>query len=39
MAWNPFPFTVLVGTDGKMIGTDLRGEALGDAVKEALAKK
>lgn len=33
------PFTVLVGSDGKIIGTDLRGEALGAAVEKALAKK
>ena len=33
------PFTVLVGSDGKIIGTDLRGEALGGAVERALAKK
>jgi thiol-disulfide isomerase/thioredoxin len=33
------PFTVLVGTDGKIIGTELRGEALGAAVEKALAKK
>lgn len=33
------PFTVLVGPDGKIIGTDLRGEALGEAVGAALAKK
>ena len=33
------PFTVLVGSDGKIIGTDLRGEALGGAVEKALAKK
>lgn len=32
------PFTVLVGPDGKIIGTDLRGEALGEAVGKALAK-
>jgi len=33
------PFTVLVGKDGKIIGTDLRGEALGAAVEKALGKK
>ncbi len=33
------PFTILVGADGKIIGTDLRGEALGAAVESALAKK
>ena len=33
------PFTVLVGPDGKIIGTSLRGEALGAAVEKALAKK
>jgi thiol-disulfide isomerase/thioredoxin len=33
------PFTVLVGSDGKIIGTSLRGEALGIAVERALAKK
>jgi thiol-disulfide isomerase/thioredoxin len=33
------PFTVLVGPDGKIIGTNLRGEALGEAVGNALAKK
>ena len=33
------PFTVLVGPDGKIIGTSLRGEALGVAVENALAKK
>jgi hypothetical protein len=32
------PFTVLIGPDGKIIGTDLRGEALGEAVGKALAK-
>ena len=30
------PFTVLVGKDGKIIGTDLRGEALAPAVAKAL---
>ena len=33
------PFTVLIGPDGKIIGTDLRGEKLGAAVGTALAKK
>jgi len=33
------PFTMLVDADGKIIGTDLRGEALGVAVEKALAKK
>ncbi len=33
------PFTILVGPDGKIIGTNLRGEALGIAVENALAKK
>ena len=33
------PFTVLVGPDGNIIGTGLRGEALGAAVEKALAKK
>jgi len=33
------PFTILVGPDGKIIGTNLRGEALGEAVGKALAKK
>ena len=33
------PFTVLIGPDGKIIGTGLRGEALGAAVEKALAKK
>jgi len=32
------PFTVLVGADGKIIGKDLRGEALGEAVGQALKK-
>jgi thiol-disulfide isomerase/thioredoxin len=32
------PFTILVGADGKIIGTDLRGEALGAAVARALGK-
>jgi thiol-disulfide isomerase/thioredoxin len=32
------PFTILVGADGKIIGTDLRGEALGAAVAKALGK-
>lgn len=33
------PFTVLIGPDGKIIKTNLRGEALGEAVAGALAKK
>ena len=33
------PFTVLVGRDGKIIGTDLRGEKLESAVAAALEKK
>jgi thiol-disulfide isomerase/thioredoxin len=33
------PFTVLVGPDGNIIGTGLRGDALGEAVAKALAKK
>ena len=33
------PFDVLVGPDGKIIGTSLRGEELEDAVANALAKK
>jgi thiol-disulfide isomerase/thioredoxin len=33
------PFAVLVGPDGKIIGTDLRGDDLGTAVSAALAKK
>ena len=33
------PFTVLVGPDGNIIGTDLRGEALEPAIVGALAKK
>ena len=33
------PFTILVGPDGKIIGTNLRGEKLGEAVSSALAKK
>lgn len=32
------PFTVLVGPDGKILGKDLRGEALGEAVGKALKK-
>jgi hypothetical protein len=32
------PFTILVGADGKIIGTGLRGEALGAAVAKALGK-
>jgi thiol-disulfide isomerase/thioredoxin len=33
------PFAVLVGPDGKILANNLRGEALGDAVEKALAKK
>ncbi len=33
------PFTVLIGPDGKIIGTDLRGERLEAAVAAAVAKK
>lgn len=33
------PFTVLIGADGKIIETDLRGAALEKAVAAALAKK
>jgi hypothetical protein len=33
------PFTVLLDRDGKIIGSDLRGEALGTAVKKALTGK
>jgi thiol-disulfide isomerase/thioredoxin len=33
------PFTVLIGPDGKIIRTNLRGEALGAAVENALAGK
>ena len=33
------PFTILVGPDGKIIATNLRGEALGAAVEKALAGK
>ena len=33
------PFAVLVGKDGKIIGKELRGEALENAVATALAKK
>jgi thiol-disulfide isomerase/thioredoxin len=33
------PFTVLIGPDGKILGTNLRGEKLGPAVGDALAKK
>jgi thiol-disulfide isomerase/thioredoxin len=33
------PFTVLVGKDGKIIGTNLRGEALDPAVTAAIAAK
>jgi len=33
------PFTILIGKDGKIIGTDLRGEQLEAAVAAAIAKK
>lgn len=33
------PFAVLIGTDGKIVGKDLRGEKLEAAVTQALAKK
>jgi thiol-disulfide isomerase/thioredoxin len=33
------PFAVLIGPDGKIIGKDLRGDELEDAVAKALAKK
>jgi thiol-disulfide isomerase/thioredoxin len=33
------PFTVLVGPDGKIIGKDLRGDDLEDAVSKAVAAK
>lgn len=33
------PFTVLIGPDGKIIKTNLRGEALGTAVAGALTKR
>ena len=33
------PFAVLIGPDGKIIGKELRGEALENAVADALAKK
>lgn len=33
------PFTVLIGRDGKIIGTDLRGDDLQQAVADAVAKK
>ena len=33
------PFAVLVGSDGKIVGKDLRGDDLGTAVGAALAKK
>ncbi len=33
------PFTVLIGSDGKILGKDLRGEALETAVGAAVAKK
>ena len=33
------PFTILIGTDGKIIGASLRGETLVATVEKALAKK
>ena len=33
------PFTVLIGPDGKVLGNDLRGEELADAVARAVAIK
>ena len=36
---NSIPFTVLIGKDGKVIGTSLRGDKLGPAVEAALAAK
>ena len=36
---STIPFTILVGTDGKIIGKDLDSDDLGDAVAAALAKK
>ena len=36
---NSIPFTILIGKDGKVIGTSLRGDALGKAVKAALEAK
>jgi thiol-disulfide isomerase/thioredoxin len=33
------PFALLIGTDGKIIGKELRGDELEDAVAKALAKK
>lgn len=33
------PFALLIGPDGKIIGKDLRGDELEDAVAKALAKK
>jgi len=36
---SSIPFTVLVGKDGKVVATNLRGEKLGKAVKAALEAK
>jgi thiol-disulfide isomerase/thioredoxin len=36
---DSIPFDILVGTDGKIIGTSLRGEELEAAVAQAVAKK
>ena len=33
------PFALLIGPDGKIIGKDLRGEELENAVSAALTKK
>lgn len=33
------PFTILIGRDGKVIGTSLRGEKLGEAVQAAIEAK
>lgn len=33
------PFTILIGPDGKIIGTDLRGEKLTETVAKAVARK
>ncbi|MCU0867167.1 MAG: TlpA family protein disulfide reductase [Planctomycetes bacterium] len=36
---NSIPFTLLIGKDGKVVGMNLRGEKLGEAVKAALEAK
>jgi alkyl hydroperoxide reductase subunit AhpC len=36
---SSIPFTVLVGKDGKVVATNLRGAKLGEAVKAALEAK